>query len=166
MKFIAQVTGFNNYHSRMPIRAFRYADEAREWIDDLHRLMSEDCDAGKSDDYVESALLHRIAKDGSCVLIDNFDGLDRGDGLAAGWENECQWQGEKVNTAGAHYGCSHSQVKGDKLCRYHRRFPQYVAPRSVEFKYKSPTHQERALRADQKDEEHHSPFRSLLKLIA
>lgn len=119
--FIAVLTGFNNHHSDMPIRSFRHADWAREWVSGVHAILDAACSAGETSDYLESALLYRVTKSGKCVEVDRFDGLDRGDGLAAGWENECDWQTEKA----PHYGCSHTKVKGAKVCRHHKRDPRH-----------------------------------------
>jgi hypothetical protein len=119
--FIALITGFNEYHKDMPIREFRYADWARDWVSSVHGVLDAAHCAGLTSDYLESAVLYRVTKSGKCVVVDRFDGLDRGDGLAAGWENECNWRQEKA----PHYGCSHTKVKGVSVCRHHKRDPRY-----------------------------------------
>lgn len=86
MKYIALVTEFEQYRNEKPIRSFRRANDAREWIDALHAQLYDN----GADDCLESANLYEIKNNGECVLIDEFDGLDRGDGIRAGWRGEFQ----------------------------------------------------------------------------
>lgn len=124
MNYIAIITDFHNYHEQMPVRAFRYADYARDWVDSIHRTLIRARDAKRTDDYLESAEVYRMSKSGKCILVDTFDGLDRGDGFAGGWENECEWKSEPF----PEYGCPHTKVKGHNVCYYHKRYPQYYPP--------------------------------------
>lgn len=165
--FLAIITDFNNSHSRLPMRAFRHADAAREWVDQVHALLCADIDNNKSDDYVETAFLYRIAKNGRCIKIDEFSGLDRGDGLAGGWELECSWR-----HAEGGWGCSRSRMKNKTVCGYHSnpKNQSYCAGEEGLFAgthepyYKNERARIARLRADIKDDP--SPLSGLfLKLV-
>lgn len=120
-RFVAVISDFDSTRD-VAVRAFHYVDTARFWVSQIHAYLYE----GTDDDFVTSAELYKLKPNGECELIDEYSGYDRGDGLAEGWKNACRWVSPRTNEA----GCDHSPVRGDKLCRYHRRDPKYCSPNS------------------------------------
>lgn len=120
-RYIAMISDFEDCHLKPTVRAFRYVDTARFWVSQIHAYLYN----GPTKGFVASAELFKIGHHGESVLIDEYSGYDRGDGIAEGWENTCKW-----NHAENDHGCDHSPVKGDTLCRYHRKDSKYTAPES------------------------------------